>query len=1007
MGRGDLSKIIRTIPFIVFAFLLLNQPALKTVSLFAQESKSITATDTVDAPSNLAAKAKSSTQIALGWKDNSSDETGFKIERKTGGCGSSNAWTQIATKASNITTHTVSGLSPNTTYAFRVKAYQSSTDSAFSNCASSKTSASGTPAAPTNFKAVSTSSTKVNLSWEDNSTSETGFKIYRKAGSGSWTCIATTSANVVNYRDTTATNNNSSTTYQYYGCANNASGNSPSTYMATIPYQPTNLTAASGTASGTKQLTWTDTSSNETGFEIYRKSGACSSTSSWAKVATLSANKTSWTDTSLTSGSSYSYKIRAYKKSGAILPAYGYSLTPVNLLNAQESMPQGSSPTAIAITQDGKYAYIGFDLSEKFFKVRLEDLAIEAVADLSGYFPLECEDITLDASEEKLFVYTPTWRKLLVLNTETMSVVHIIDSFNPCRMIRSQYGSFLITWDTGNSVKFVNTETYDVTDYEYPGEFFEHIQESCTNQDLWFVFSGKGPENKEVNLGIYDYKTKTWIRKISLPPEANVGSTTDFKVLPNEQKAYVTHFDGWSPDGWGYGGLHSVDLVSGKVKVIPIEGGAFCLEASPDNRWLYVGAAWPQLDKNLLVVNTNSDSIVDQIYLGTTKFNWPYTQMNDLQIDPAHPGLLYATSTDGNALVKMNLDSLKLVNVLIFNNESFVPTYFVKRPGQATGFILTNHTPYAFEIDLEQAAIKRVVKFPNISQDAGINDIAFNNSGRILFPQRGTILEVDGENMRLLATHPLPKFMNEVWCFILSKDESNIYSIIYNHQILNNFVAINTTTFQLEASINLEGGDFNSKPFELPNGSKLYALGGLPQGNVVIHVIETNTYTIKKTITYEEPGNLGISAGPYYPFAYDSTSHTLFVGATEVVLAIDTDTDEIKKVIYLGDAAKAVGLPRNQLTTCNATGLIFNPHENYLYISHLDRSFVSIYDLTNSQFLPKLISVEGFFPKNMFANDNYSKIYSINWRSDNVSVIDVNLKVLEKVIDLHSVIPSP
>ena len=39
------------------------------------------------APSGLSATAVSSSQINLSWTDNSSDETGFKLERKTGAGG--------------------------------------------------------------------------------------------------------------------------------------------------------------------------------------------------------------------------------------------------------------------------------------------------------------------------------------------------------------------------------------------------------------------------------------------------------------------------------------------------------------------------------------------------------------------------------------------------------------------------------------------------------------------------------------------------------------------------------------------------------------------------------------------------------------------------------------------------------------------------------------------------------------------------------------------------------
>jgi DNA-binding beta-propeller fold protein YncE len=130
--------------------------------------------------------------------------------------------------------------------------------------------------------------------------------------------------------------------------------------------------------------------------------------------------------------------------------------------------PQGLSPIAIAITQNGEYAYIGFDLSEVVFKVRLSDLAIVAEADLSEYFPIESENIVLDESEAKLFVYSPTWQKLIVLDTQTMSVTHTIEDIGLIGMFQSKYGPYLITWSGGTSVKFVNTETYKVTEFVDP-----------------------------------------------------------------------------------------------------------------------------------------------------------------------------------------------------------------------------------------------------------------------------------------------------------------------------------------------------------------------------------------------------------------------------------------------------------------------------------------------------------------------------------------------------------
>jgi hypothetical protein len=88
------------------------------------------------APSNLTATVASTTQINLSWQDNSSDETGFKLERKTGASGT---YAQISTTSTNIAIYSDTSLSPGTTYYYRVRSYNANGDSAYSNEASATT----------------------------------------------------------------------------------------------------------------------------------------------------------------------------------------------------------------------------------------------------------------------------------------------------------------------------------------------------------------------------------------------------------------------------------------------------------------------------------------------------------------------------------------------------------------------------------------------------------------------------------------------------------------------------------------------------------------------------------------------------------------------------------------------------------------------------------------------------------------------------------------------------
>lgn len=76
-------------------------------------------------PSNLTGKATSTTEINLSWTDNSTNELGFKIERKTG----TGIYSVIYTTNSNIVTIIDINLIPSTTYTYRVCSYNNTGNS--------------------------------------------------------------------------------------------------------------------------------------------------------------------------------------------------------------------------------------------------------------------------------------------------------------------------------------------------------------------------------------------------------------------------------------------------------------------------------------------------------------------------------------------------------------------------------------------------------------------------------------------------------------------------------------------------------------------------------------------------------------------------------------------------------------------------------------------------------------------------------------------------------------
>lgn len=335
------------------------------------------------APTNLTATAVSSSQINLTWQDNSTNETGFRIERASSSAG---PFTQIATVGAETTTYSNTGLSASTTYYYRVCAYNSDGNSPYSNVASATTQAVlNPPIAPSNLSATAVSSSQINLTWQDKSSNETGFRIERSLSATSgYTLIATVSANVTTYSNVGLSEY---TTYYYRVCAYNADGNSGYTNIAsavTPLNPPTNLTATA-VSSTQVNLAWTDNSSAESNYVIERSVGTAST---WSVLATLPANTTTYSDTTCQPATTYYYRVKAKGSDSAYCGPIAVttpSATPV--INPQWVGRTPVIGAAYKAAVRDNYAYVVSSLGLQIFDIsnRSQPLARSSLAIASPY----------------------------------------------------------------------------------------------------------------------------------------------------------------------------------------------------------------------------------------------------------------------------------------------------------------------------------------------------------------------------------------------------------------------------------------------------------------------------------------------------------------------------------------------------------------------------------------------------------------------------------------------
>ena len=271
-------------------------------------------------PSGLQGAGISTTRIDLTWTDNATNETAYLVERAPDNAGVAGTYAQVAALAAGSTSYSNTGLSANTPYWYRVRAVDATDSSAYSPAITVSTTVG--PPAPSNLVATATSATQIDLTWVDNTTTESGFTVERapnvSGAPGTFAVIATLAPNVTTYSNTGLTAN---TRYWYRVRAFDAndvsaySNTANATTPALPPAAPTALQATAMSATRI-DLGWTDHANNETGFRIERAPDNAGVAGTYAEIATVGANVTTYSNTGLTANTRYWYRVRAYNSVG-------------------------------------------------------------------------------------------------------------------------------------------------------------------------------------------------------------------------------------------------------------------------------------------------------------------------------------------------------------------------------------------------------------------------------------------------------------------------------------------------------------------------------------------------------------------------------------------------------------------------------------------------------------------------------------------------------------------
>ena len=239
------------------------------------------------------------------------NEIGFRIERATG----AGAFSPLGTALANATTFTDNSVAGGTAYRYRVFAFNAAGASPASNIAG--TQASVLPGAPT-IGTASAFSGQARVAFTAPAINGSSPILSYTATSTPGGITATGNTSPITVKGLT-----NGTAYRFSVTATNAAGTGPASALSNsvtpvaVPSAPSNLAAALSAPGNplAVRLTWTDNSTNEVGFRVFRATNAAF-TQGAVSFLVSGSNVTTYNNTTVQPGTTYYYRVLAYNAGG-------------------------------------------------------------------------------------------------------------------------------------------------------------------------------------------------------------------------------------------------------------------------------------------------------------------------------------------------------------------------------------------------------------------------------------------------------------------------------------------------------------------------------------------------------------------------------------------------------------------------------------------------------------------------------------------------------------------
>jgi uncharacterized repeat protein (TIGR01451 family) len=668
--------------------------------------------------------------------------------------------------------------------------------------------------------------------------------------------------------------------------------------------------------------------------------------------------------------------------------------------------PTGWAPGygGLAISPDGKTAYVSFDADDSLLEVDLQTFTVRHGIDVSpAGTMLSSAAAVLTADGTRLVVANRTRPNVLVVDTATRLVQFVVDAppraqnaslsiLGTKAYFPSQYG--------GNGLHILDLDSGQAELVQLAGYAFGPTLPSRRHPGWLYSVGGveTTPGSYAPAFLTYDTASRTIVASHAIDLPSTPVNLTRLVADADEDYAYF----GYVTPGVdkGTGALTVFDLQSYQTVVSsPVENGIQDLAVDDARGTLYLVGFWSGGGApNVMPVHEwdmSTNQVVRDIVVQ------PSSDCRAIAIDPVDPRYFYMTEADFNLLRKVDIVTGTEVGRVFFSRGVIKPYAIVPGDG-SLGYVFCQGTGNVYELDLAVGQLTGALRLPNAPGAIGYRQ------GRIYASTSSRELTVlDPSDGAARGRFALETDINPVM-LTFSGGRMALVDLVPGGMVGRRLLFFDADTMRLVKAIPVPAEPHGDQVIVSPDATRFYVERGLMMGGTAtITVLDAATLATRNVIEVPAMDRVYGATG-FFRGAFDTTARRAYLTGFRTVYRLDMDTDQIE--IEDGRPYWRVtpwlwfqqehrwGWPPTGLS-----GVVLTPSRDRVFTVAGD-SHTAFNWAPTSDTWGGIVNVGGYFNTDAKTSPDGRSLFVVNARSDSISVVDLQTTTLNRIVELPSLL---